>query len=261
MPLVNRLLDAFFRTLDAVDTARERLDRVLGREQVAPASAWDANPEPARTDAFSQRPATSTWSDEKAAPARAPKAPPAPPAPAGTDARGAKAKAKVPAAGKAPARTSGKAAGDDAKESGAKKAAAKKGGAKKKASRKGSVDRTGADFDSPRARAVLEQLVALQRAVVAEHAAIDNKKVLARVVWALGAAQEAGSEQGLTAADASALLHLAAGMDVFSTNIARTCREETDLIEEGEPDGRIKRYRLTSAGRKAAAALETRALA
>jgi hypothetical protein len=250
MPLVNRLLDAFFRTLDAVDTARERLDRVLGREPAMTPSAWEAAPAGA-TDAFTQRPAPTTWSETKIAPAKPPKAP-----------------AKVTA--KAPAKAAAKNSAKDAQEAKpakvtAKKAAkgAAKGAAKKparqKASRKGSVDRTGADFDSPRARAVLEQLVATSTPVIAEHAAIDNKKVLARVVWALGAAQEAGSAQGLTAADASALLHLAAGMDVFSTNIARACREETDLIEEGEPDGRIKRYRLTAAGRKAAAALELRA--
>jgi hypothetical protein len=242
MPLVNRLLDAFFRTLDAVDTARERLDRVLGREPAMTPSAWEAAPEGA-TDAFTQRPAPTTWSETKIAPAKPPKAP-------------AKATASAPA----------KKAAKDAQEAKPAKVTAKKtskGAAKKsprqKASRKGSVDRTGADFDSPRARAVLEQLVATSAPVIAEHAAIENKKVLARVVWALGAAQDAGSAQGLTAADASALLHLAAGMDVFSTNIARACREETDLIEEGEPDGRIKRYRLTAAGRKAAAALELRA--
>jgi hypothetical protein len=242
MPLVNRLLDAFFRTLDAVDTARERLDRVLGREPAMTPSAWEAAPAGA-TDAFTQRPAPTTWSETKIAPAKPPKAP-------------AKATASAPA----------KKAAKDAQEAKPAKVTAKKtskGAAKKsprqKASRKGSVDRTGADFDSPRARAVLEQLVATSAPVIAEHAAIENKKVLARVVWALGAAQDAGSAQGLTAADASALLHLAAGMDVFSTNIARACREETDLIEEGEPDGRIKRYRLTAAGRKAAAALELRA--
>ena len=215
MPIVTRLLDAFFRTLDAVDAARERIDRVLGRTPEPIVTSWDAVPGDAPAAEWQQtRPGA--W-DDKAAPVRAPKSPStSPPAPAHS------AKAKVTA--KAP-----------------------KKGAKKKASRKGSVDRTGADVDSPRARAVLEKLRADSAArVIDEDALLEGKKVLARVVWALFAAEEAGSEQGLTAADASALLHLAAAMEVFSTNIARACRDETHLIQEGQPDGRSKRYKLTA---------------
>jgi hypothetical protein len=77
-------------------------------------------------------------------------------------------------------------------------------------------------------------------------------------VWALDAAHRAGSEQGLTAADASALLHLAAGLEVFSTNIARTCREANELICEAEPDGRVKRFKLTAKGRSAASTLASK---
>jgi hypothetical protein len=246
MPIVTRLLDAFFRTLDAVDAARERIDRVLGRTPEPVVTSWDAVPAEGGAPEWQQtRP--STW-DDKAAPVRAPKSPstspPAPAAPAAKSARPAKSKPAKSAASTSSA------------------ASAKKSGGKKKASRKGSVDRTGADVDSPRARAVLEKLKSDAAAqVITEDALLEGKKVLARVVWALFAAEEAGSEQGLTAADASALLHLSAGMEVFSTNIARACRDETHLIQESQPDGRSKRYKLTAQGRAAAVALAVRPLA
>jgi len=53
---------------------------------------------------------------------------------------------------------------------------------------------------------------------------------------------------------------LAGGMEVFATNVARACRDETDLIVESTPDGRSKRYRLTDAGKAAAAGLSKRPL-
>ena len=48
MAIVNRLLDVFFRTLDAVDTARERVDRVLGRAPKPEpwATEWSPVPPP-----------------------------------------------------------------------------------------------------------------------------------------------------------------------------------------------------------------------
>jgi outer membrane biosynthesis protein TonB len=136
----------------------------------------------------------------------------------------------------------------------AAKAAAKKSGTH----RKGSVDRKGEDFDSPRARAVEAWLTDNRRPIVSAEAALDNKKTLARVVWAVGAADAAGSEHGLTAADASALLSSAAGLDVFATNVARAFRDESDLFVETVPDGRSKRYKLTAAGRARLGEVETR---
>ncbi len=80
-------------------------------------------------------------------------------------------------------------------------------------------------------------------------AELDGKRTLARVVWAVGSAEDAGSEQGLTATDASALLSLAAGIELFATNVTRTFRDEPALFAETVPDGRSKRYKLTEAGR------------
>jgi hypothetical protein len=256
MPLVNRLLDAFFRTLDAVDVARERIDRALGRSPRPEPWATQWTPEaPGAADVGSWQapaPKVEDWAAEarpKAARAAKPAAqragrpePSAKPAPKKAAAKGSRAAPK-----KKPAR-----AGERPE---AAKPRAKKGGG---TNRKGSVDRSGKDFDSPRAKAIVEKIKREGSGVVADEASFQGKRVLARVLWALYAADRAGSELGLTAADASALLHLAAGMEVFSTNVARTCRDETDLIAESVPDGRIKRYKLTEAGRAAAAALATR---
>lgn len=241
MPIVNRLLDAFFRTLDAVDMARERLDRALGRAPKPEPWAQEWAPAPA---APTRKPATVVPIRE------VPLAAPTTTAPSKSDpARAERPKGKS-------ATKKMRTAGTGARPRPVSKV--EKQGAGKSASRKGSIDRKGSDFDSPRARAIVERLKADRTAVVTGDAAHDGKKVLARVLWALGASERAGSELGLTAADASALLSLATGLEVFATNIARACRDETDLIEESAPDGRSKRYKLTAAGRAAAAKLETR---
>jgi hypothetical protein len=235
--IVHRLLDVFFRALDTVDMVRDRVDRVLGREP--------------RPDPWAV-----SW----------PPAPEAAPPGDQTEPRDGRARnddAEEPRVREAPApKKQAKAKGKPAKKAATEQAetAKPRPGTKKPqaASRKGSVDRSGKDFDSPRARAIYEAIKARGGPVVAEEAVLDGKKVLARVVWALHAAEGAGSELGLTAADASALLHLCAGMEVFATNIARACRDETDLIEESVPDGRSKRYKLTAAGHGRAAQLATR---
>jgi hypothetical protein len=220
MALVNRLLDVFFRTLDAVDAAREKVERARGHKKPDPwSSDWQPTPEPSPPVATRAPPAVSV---PKAAPAPSSKAP--------------KASAKTAKA--AP-----------------KKTAAKKASGSK---RKGSVDRKGTDFDSPRARAIVAKLQQKNAGVITDDADLKGKKVLARVLWALEASEKAGSELGLTAADASALLGLAAQVEVFSTNVARTCRDETDFIVESAPDGRSKRYKLTDQGRAAAGQLAVR---
>lgn len=262
MALVNRLLDVFFRTLDAVDVARERIDRALGRgPRPEPwTSEWHPAPEAERTGSSAEGPELFETPGQK--PAAAPVAP--------TKSKRTDKSDKSAKTGKAPrATTSAKPAADKARP---KKAAPRNeaprraeptpSGGKKAGggNRKGSVDRSGKDFDSPRAKAIVEKLKSSGQGVITEDASLEGKRVLARVLWALAAADQAGSELGLTAADASALLHLAAGVEVFATNVARTCRDESALIEESSPDGRSKRYKLTAAGRVAANKLPTRAL-
>jgi hypothetical protein len=235
--IVHRLLDAFFRTLDAVDAVRDRVDRALGREpRPDPWAVEWPDAEPDLPHHPESEPAPSNGAHAAEAPAEpAPKAKPAP--------------ADKPPAAQADAPKS------DADSTRPKPVKNKKPGG----SRKGSVDRSGKDFDSPRATAIHEHLSAEGTGIITEEADLDGKKVLARVIWALSAADAAGSELGLTTADTSALLHLAADMEVFSTNIGRACRDHSDLIEETEPDGRSKRYRLTAQGRKRAQDIETRA--
>lgn len=264
MALVNRLLDVFFRTLDAVDVARERIDRALGRgPRPEPwTSEWHPAPETERAGPSVEGPELFETPGQK--PASAPAAATKSKKPDKTD-KNAKTKTS-----KAPkGTTSAKPAADKARPKKAapspsevsRRAEATPSGGKKAGggNRKGSVDRSGKDFDSPRAKAIVEKLKSSGQGVITEDAALEGKRVLARVLWALAAADQAGSELGLTAADASALLHLAAGVEVFATNVARTCRDESALIEESTPDGRSKRYKLTAAGRVAANKLPTRA--
>lgn len=251
MALVNRLLDAFFRTLDAVDVARERIDRALGKSPRPEAwtSEWHPAPETERTNGPTATTPTTTFE----APGRKPAATPAEKA---DRARKAERTAKATTTEKPRPKKAAPKKPEPAEKARPSSGGKKAGGG----NRKGSVDRSGKDFDSPRAKAIVERLRSEGLGVITEDAALDGKRVLARVLWALSAADQAGSELGLTAADASALLHLAAGVEVFATNVARTCRDENELIEESSPDGRSKRYKLTAAGRAAAAKLPTRGL-
>ncbi len=246
--IVHRLLDAFFRTLDAVDAVRDRVDRVLGREP-AP-DPWAVEWPPADVDG-------------RAAPQKGEEAQGSEEAPANNG--GAAKSSRKPAAAKSAttSATNGVSKEPPAKKPVKKPAVAKsttkaaKADAAGKKSRKGSVDRSGKDFDSPRAKAIWEYVRDNRLGVVTEEAMLDGKKVLARVLWSLSAAEAAGSELGLTTADASALLHLAARMEVYATNIGRACRDHDELIEESDPDGRSKRYRLTAKGKALAVDIPT----
>jgi len=251
MPLVNRLLDAFFRTLDAVEIARERFDKAIGRQKGPEPWASDWSPTPEAPSSVGSTPGASSrvGAPEIARQREEPSETTKRKAAAVNPARSAKVISS------APAKKSGKPSPTSSKPS--SKIPAKKKASKKPrgTNRKGSVDRKGEDYDSPRAKAIVDKIKQQKIGVITEDATEGGKKVLARVLWSLWAADEAGSELGLTAADASALLSLAAKMEVFSTNIARTCRDVTDLIEESELDGRSKRYKLTALGRQHAIAL------
>ena len=237
--IIHRLLDVFFRTLDVVDAARDRVDRALGREPAPDpwAVEWPPPPDTASENAAPKKvaaPEEDVATDDTPSPSETPKKAPA--KKAATSTKASKSAAKTPTA---------------------KKKAKAKGGRKKSANanRKGSVDRSGRDVDSPRARAVYEAWKASGEKALGEEAALNNKKVLGRVVWALACAGEAGSEKGMTTNDVAAFLSLSSDIEVFATNIGRACRDHSDLIEETEPDGRSKRYRLTDEGRAAAQTL------
>lgn len=263
--IVHRLLDAVFRTLDTIDAVRARVDAVMGRADAQPPSQWPAtvdgnvivetaavvNDRDAVRAAYTAAPDVDAW-----------RAAPAPSVPARASARVAK---------KTPSSSSTSTSTDD---QGATKAPAKKKKASQAAarprkekpvskvpaptSRKGSVDRSGKDFDSPRARAVEAWLTSTGAPILAEDAELDGKKTLARVLWAVAVAEQAGSDGGLTAADTSALLSSVASVEVYATNVARTFRDESELFEETTPDGRSKRYTVTARGRARSAGLQMR---
>lgn len=252
--IVHRILDVVFRSLDTLDAVRARVRTLVNDAPQPASSAWapvvEAPAAPHVVDRETMRTYTETPAVEDLYVAQKPQQPAASTKEASKQASKASKPSKPSSTSKqAKAQTKPK------KKSAAQKAQSEKPQA---ATRKGSVDRKGDDFDSPRARAVAAWIKEHGRAVVTDDADLDNKKTLARVVWAVGAAEAAGSEQGLTAADASALLATVAGLDVFSTNVARAFRDESDLFVETVPDGRSKRYKLTSAGHARLADVATR---
>lgn len=266
--IVHRILDVVFRTLDTVDAVRAKVGTLLGQDP-RPPSEWppvveDTRPAPAPggtrankgsdgsrgtsvddiRNTYTEAPDLDGYSakDEDGAASQ-----PAKQAKKAT--KKATKKASKTAASTKPKPVKKKAAASTTTPKESKEAKDANANAKAGSHRKGSVDRKGVDFDSPRARAVEAWLRDHHHPVVAEEAALDGKKTLARVLWAVGAADAAGSEHGLTAADASALLSSSAQLDVFATNVARAFRDESALFDETVPDGRSKRYKLTAAGR------------
>jgi hypothetical protein len=262
--IVHRLLDAVFRTLDTVDALRVRIDAVIGRSDAQPASSWPATVEVNINDADDVRAGVVAPADLDAWRSR-PEAPA--PEPSKTTTRAAaKPKTATKTATRTkkatPAATVHKTATVSATAARPKKTPTAQPDVAStppsSASRKGSVDRSGKDFDSPRARAVEGWLKEHGGAIVAEDATLNGKRTLARVLWAVALAEQAGSEHGLTAADTSALLSSAAGVEVFATNVARSFRDESDLFRETTPDGRSKRYTVTDVGRGRLAEVATR---
>lgn len=274
--IVHRLLDAVFRTLDTVDAIRARVDAALTRE-AQPPSSWPAVIGSTRSERTSFDVDTArdiyaptsvdTWRgesshDENATTTEAVPAEPttspveAKPAVTATNVTTPKApKAQKATPSKAPPSksASSKAVGKNAK-------AATKTASKKPTpvadTRKGSVDRVGKDLDSARANEIAAWLVAHPQPVVTEAAAVDGKRTVARLLWAVSVAQAAGHDDGLTAADTSALLSSVAHVEVFATNVARAFRDERALFVETNVDGRSKRYALTLEGKKRLADVE-----
>jgi hypothetical protein len=264
--IVHRLLDAVFRTLDTVDAIRARVDTALTRE-AQPPSSWPAVIGASRrertsfdVDAARDIYATTTvdtWRgdsshDENATSCDAPVFPEptttTPAKPVAT--KPTRVAPKATKASKAPTKTATKTAAKTTK-------ATKKPAAKATAdTRKGSVDRVGKDLDSARAQEIAAWLAAHPQPVVTEAAALDGKRTVARLVWAVSVAQQAGHVDGLTAADTSALLSSVAHVEVFATNVARAFRDEQALFVETSVDGRSKRYALTATGKKRLADVE-----
>jgi hypothetical protein len=246
--LVHRLLDAVFRTLDTIDAVRARVDALLGKAEPQPPSQW-----PTPTPAEAERVATTDTNT----PAEADTSTSAPSSTSSTSARSArsaKGQAKRPRATTTPQPQSAKSQAPKPKRA----PAAKTTTSTSSSSRKGSVDRSGKDFDSPRARTIAAAIEQTGRPIIAEDAELDGKKTLARVLWAVAAGDDSGVE-GMTAADVSAVLSLVAGIEVFATNVARAFRDEPTLFIERGADGRSKRYAVTALGKARVAEVAMRA--
>ena len=253
--IVHKLLDVFFRTLDTIDAVRDRVDRALGREPRP--DPWAVTWPPEGADAEAPRSDAGGSTREAGQSGQGSSAGAKPSADVASGAARSQPKS-------APARKTAERKATPEKTAAKKTGARKKSPGRKKSAnsrRKGSVDRSGKDLGSSRSRAIENKLRDEGGQVICEDSAYAGKKVLARVLWALDAAEKAGSEMGLTNNDSAALLSSAAGIEVFATNIGRACRDHPELITESEPDGRSRRYRLTDAGREAAATLKTRAIA
>lgn len=246
--LVHRLLDAVFRTLDTIDAVRARVDALLGKAEAQPPSQW---PTPTPAEAERGRAVTTDT-----------------PTPAGVDTaasakHGTKDAATPTARREAPKKKdprvpAPKTQAAKSKATRPKRDPAARTSATTSSSRKGSVDRSGKDFDSPRAREIAASIAQTGRPIIAEDADLDGKKTLARVLWAVAAGDDSGVE-GMTAADVSAVLSSVAGIEVFATNVARAFRDEPTLFAERGADGRSKRYAVTALGKARAAEVATRA--
>ena len=264
--ILHRVIDVFFRTLDAVDTARDQLERVLGRENetdpwavpwpedggTEPQDASHASPQNGGT---AEDESVSHSDDTGSGPQESLEATESPPTSSPAQKQAGQKQAAQKQAGQKQAaqkQPSSKAGADSkSKTQASPRSKAKKGPGRKKstaANRKGSVDRSGKDVDSARARAIENHIAEHRLRVVYPDDQLQGKKVLARVVWALWATEQAGAKKGLTTKDISALLSACANIEVFTTNIGRACRDHSDLIFLNEPDGRSKRYSLTETG-------------
>jgi hypothetical protein len=253
--ILHRVIDVFFRTLDAVDTARDQLERVLGRESETDpwAVPWSDDDSSDPQNAFDSAP----QSDEAAAngssfdpentdtaPTESVKATESVPTGTETQKRASKKRSTSKATASSKSKSPSSSRKKVKKSPGRKKSSA--------ANRKGSVDRSGKDVDSARARAIENHIREHQLKMVTADDQLRGKKVLARVVWALWSTEQAGAKKGLTTKDISALLSACANIEVFTTNIGRACRDHAELIYLNEPDGRSKRYSLTEAGHREA---------
>ncbi len=133
-----------------------------------------------------------------------------------------------------------------------KKATSKKSATSK---RKGSVDRSGQEIESVAAEKVVQYLKEHNIEISLDDIAYEKKAVVGRVIWCLSSAQKARVRGGLTTKDMAALIYQYFGMDIYPTNLARACRQHSDLFEAGETRNRAKCYVLTAKGKKTAKSL------
>ena len=203
--VIQKLLDAFFLGLDAVDEVRRRVDRLMGRPEHDPFEVvW-----PEEESSIRKGNGEGTAPVEAAvAAAEVPDPPAASPAAAKP-----KPKPKARAADKAPA-------------------------------------------GRPKVPMEIEDLTtkikagALPIKELSENDEIAGKRMLARVIYVLGAS-EAADLGALTSTEIAHVLTFSVGIDTFGTNISRAIRQKTAGLVEGRKGGKgeVNRYHLTDEGR------------
>lgn len=222
--VVQKILDGFFLSLDAVDAARRKVDQLLGRPEEAPFEVqW---PEPVNPDKSASAPDDAAKNKKTA-----------------SEAKDEVLKKAAPYKPKKPAPKVSKKA--KASNKSAKKVT-------KKASKK-TQGKT-----SPRHPKVTLEIEDLTQKVkkgsikarpLGNDDELGGKKMIARIVFVLGVA-EAENLGALSSTEIAHVLTFAQGIETFGTNISRAIRQGTaEMVEIVPSTGRIQRYGLNEKGK------------
>jgi hypothetical protein len=104
------------------------------------------------------------------------------------------------------------------------------------------------EIGSLRADVILQKLKENNLRRVSIDDAIDGKKSLAYLIWALGHAQEAQIQQGISIHDVTALLYRACEIELYPINVSRVVYKNPALVRKAGQEKRTKTYLLTSEG-------------
>lgn len=104
------------------------------------------------------------------------------------------------------------------------------------------------EIGSARADIILQMLKSDSSRIVKKTDALDGKKSLAYLVWALGHAERANVAEGISVHDVSALLYQACKIELYPINISRVVYGNTALVRQVGQEKRTKTYLLTTQG-------------
>jgi hypothetical protein len=104
------------------------------------------------------------------------------------------------------------------------------------------------EIGSLRADVILQKLTDDNLRRVSINDAIDGKKSLAYLIWALGHAEEAKVVDGISIHDVSALLYRACQIELYPINVSRVVYKNPALIRKVGQEKRTKTYLLTDEG-------------
>lgn len=118
---------------------------------------------------------------------------------------------------------------------------------KAKKSRKSSI-KPAKEIGSRRADLIMQNLKEGSFRLVEKTDELDGKKSLAYLVWALGHAQKASINDGISVHDVSALLYRACKIELYPINISRVIYGNQTIVRKAGQEKRTKTYLLTEAG-------------